>query len=448
MKILMLSTEGLGYVLGWQMCLEGHEVKMYIKNPEHRKGGDGFVPKVTSWKEELAWCDYVICDDTGWGKTNDAIRQLGIPVVGGTALSDAMEEDRETGQKMFEALGMEILPSQQFKKIDDAIKFVLKNPGKYVVKVSGKAQADKTLTYVGQMDDGSDIPHVLKHMASRKGLSIDAVQVQTCVTGVEVAIGGFFNGDEFLDPVFVNFEHKKLMGSRTEQSGIGPATGEMGTVGLWKDKGFKLYKETLDLFVSVLKKTGYCGYFDINCILEFDPSAEAMYRIRPLEDTCRFGWPTIPMQIETMKINDMGELFHGICTGTMSDFKVSYPYSVCVVIGVPPLPYKHKELAEEYSEGMPVLFRDPDCMDGIYPGDVYCAEGQWRVTGDMGYPVVCASGGDTIEEAQMKAYCNVQNVVVANRMYREDIGDLIPSKIMQIKSFLEHEVEESQEVTP
>jgi phosphoribosylamine--glycine ligase len=446
MNVLFLSNEGLGYVLGWQMIQEGHDVKMYIKNPEHRKGGNGFVPKVADWKIELEWADYVICDDTGWGKTLDAIRQMGIPVVGGTTLSDAMEEDRETGQKMFEALGMEILPSKQFKKIPEAIKFVSENPGKYVTKVSGKAQEDKTLTYVGQMDDGSDIGPILSHMASRKGMAIDSVQVQLCVSGVEIALGGFFNGEEFLDPVFVNFEHKKLMGSRTEQSGIGPATGEMGTVGIWKDKGFKLYNETLDLFVPVLKKTGYRGYFDINCILEFDPMAEGYYRIRPLEDTCRFGWPTIPMQIETMKINDLGELFYGIARGTNSDFKVSFPYSVCVVIGVPPLPYKHKELADQFSEDMPVLFRNPNLMDGIYPGDVYCIDDQWFVTGDMGYPIVCAAGGDDIPEAQMKVYEKVHNVVIANRMYREDIGDLVPEKIQQIKIFLEHEAPIIEEV--
>jgi phosphoribosylamine---glycine ligase len=438
MKILFLSNEGLAYVLGWRMAYEGHEVKFHTKKPEHKKGGDGFVPKTEDWKEDLKWCDYVICDDTGWGKVNDSIRQMEIPVVGGTTLSDAMEEDRATGQKMFKALGMETLQSRDFKDIKEAMNYVLENPRKYVVKVSGKAQEDKSLTYVGQADDGSDILPVLEHTS--KKLAVDSIQVQDAVSGIEVAIGGFFNGKDFLDPVSVNFEHKKLMPSRTEQAGIGPATGEMGTVNLWRDKGFALYGETLEKFVPVLKKTGYHGYFDINCILEFDPLVESMYHIRPLEMTNRFGWPTLPLQMETMKINDLGDLFYGMATGKVDNFRVTDPYSVCVVIGVPPLPYKHQELADDYSTDMPVTFRNPDALDGIYPGDVYMDDKNcWKITGDMGYPVVCAAGGDSIADAQLKAYEKVRNIIIPNAMWREDIGDLIPGKIMAINRFLQHE---------
>jgi phosphoribosylamine-glycine ligase len=144
--------------------------------------------------------------------------------------------------------------------------------------------------------------------------------------------------------------------------------------------------------------------------------------------------------METMKINDLGDLFYGMATGKVDNFRVTDPYSVCVVIGVPPLPYKHQELADAYSTDMPVTFRNPDSMDGIYPGDVYMdGEGTWKITGDMGYPIVCAAGGDSIAEAQMKAYEKVRNIIIPNAMYREDIGDLIPGKIMAINRFLQHE---------
>ena len=428
MNILFISSEGLGYVLGWQMIQEGHYVKMYIKEPQHRKGGDGFVPKVSGWEEHLEWADYVICDDVGWGKTNDAIRAMGIPVVGGTALSDAMEEDRATGQKMFKALGMDVLDSNEFKSVSDAIKFISKNPGKYVTKVSGHSQTNKMTTYVGQMDDGSDTIAVLGHMGE------GAVEVQEAISGVEVAVAGFFNGKEFIDPVNINFEHKKVANGGFEggQAGLGPQTGEMGTVMFHRDKGFKLYEQTIGLFVPYLRKMGYRGDFDINCIVQGD-------RIRPLEMTTRFGWPTICLQLETMKINDLGELFYGIARGSVSDFKVSHSYSMCVVVGCPPLPFKDQRLADEYSEDMPILFRNPDLMDGIYPGDAYCVDGQWRVTGETGCPIVCAAGADDLSEARMKTYEKVYNVVVPNKFYRTDIGEGVGLEMEKIKSLLSYE---------
>ena len=48
------------------------------------------------------------------------------------------------------------------------------------------------------------------------------------MTGVEVAVGAFFNGKEFVYPLNVNFEHKKLF-----PGNIGPSTGEMGTAMFW-----------------------------------------------------------------------------------------------------------------------------------------------------------------------------------------------------------------------
>lgn len=445
MNILFTSAQGNSFPLATEMISEGHAVKMWIKDKADKKLGNGFVPKVKDWQAELEWADLVICDDVGMGKQNDSIRRLGVPVVGGTVLSDALEENRGAGQRMFKALGMATLPYQTFKNLDEAIAYVRDNPRKYVVKVDGKAQNDKTLTYVGECEDGKDVEPVLFHM-KQKVSQVSTVQLQDRVLGVEVAIGGFFNGHEFLDPVFVNFEHKKLMPSRTEQAGVGPATGEMGTVGCWKDKGFQLYRETLERFVPVLSKEGYRGYFDINCIVEHrmveDPVTKLSSFKRviwPLEMTNRFGWPTLLLQMETMKINDLGELFHGIATGTMSDFKVSDHYSTCVVVGAPPLPYKHMELAENYSVGMPVIFGDPSLCDGIYPADCYLEDGQWKLVGDMGYVCVCAAGGETIEESKNRAYSKVPNVIVANKMYRIDIGDLVPLNLSSIKDLLEYE---------
>jgi phosphoribosylamine--glycine ligase len=346
-----------------------------------------------------------------------------------------MEEERATGQKMFKALGMDVLDSKEFKSVGEAIKYIEKTPNKYVVKVSGHSQTNKMTTYVGQMEDGSDTIAVLGHMGE------GSVQVQEAISGLEVAVAGFFNGKEFIDPVNVNFEHKKVANGGMEggQAGLGPQTGEMGTVMFHRDKGFKLYEQTIGLFVPYLKKMGYRGDFDINCILQWDPLISDGYRIRPLEMTNRFGWPTICLQLETMKINDLGELFYGIARGTVSDFKVSHSYSVCVVVGCPPLPFKSQDLADEYSEDMPVLFRSPDAMDGIYPGDVYCTEGQWRVTGDTGCPVVCAAGGDSLEEATQKAYSKVYNVVVPNKFYRTDIGESVGMSMESIKSLLSYE---------
>lgn len=440
MKILFISDEGNTYPLASMMETEGHEIRFFTKDKTEQLAGDGFVEKTDDYKKEIDWCDYVICDYAGFGKECDEIRAKGKPVVGGTELSDLMEEDRAAGQAAFKAVGMDVAESQEFTNIDEAIRYAQENPAKYVVKVSGKAQDDKMSTYVGQSEDGIDIPPVLENMKKKSEIAV--VNLQKCVEGVEIAIGGFFNGTDFLDPVCINFEHKKLMACRTSQAGLGPNTGEMGTVIRHMDKGFKLYEDTLQLFVPMLKKEGYHGYFDINCIIAYDMdqvSGAYTQKIVPLEMTNRFGWPMILLQMETMKINDLGDLFFGIANGKAKHFKTSYPYSCCVVIGVPPLPYDSDEIAEQ-SKGMPIIFKNGD-TDGVYPGDAHLDEDdQWILTGGKGYACVACGGGDNVMDAQRMAYERAHNIIVANKMYREDIGDLVQNQLDSIRTFLEYKI--------
>lgn len=100
-----------------------------------------------------------------------------------------------------------------------------------------------------------------------------------------MAVGAFFNGHEFVYPININFEHKKLFPGE-----LGVATGEMGTSMFWSSPN-KLFYETLHKMEKALRKEHYCGYIDINCIV----NGNGIY---PLEFTARFGYPTIAIQLE------------------------------------------------------------------------------------------------------------------------------------------------------
>ena len=97
----------------------------------------------------------------------------------------------------------------------------------------------KRRLFVGEEDDGQDVIRMLE--AYKKALSeeIKVFQLQRRVTGVEVAVGGFFNGKNFIYPINVNFEHKKLF-----PGDIGPPTGEMGTSMFWSGPN-QLFNQTL-----------------------------------------------------------------------------------------------------------------------------------------------------------------------------------------------------------
>ncbi len=245
-NFLFVSWDALIGDIAWQVLKEGHRVKYYIQDKSQHDIADGFVPKTDNWESEVAWADVVVFDDVlGQGELAAKLRGEGKPVVGGTPHTDRLEDDRQFGQEELKKAGVNIIPQENFTSFDDAIAYVESNPNKYVVKPSGEAQNKKQLLYVGEEDSGRDVVQVLNHYKSVWSEKIKEFQLQRRISGVEVGVGGFFNGTEFIHPINVNFEHKKLF-----PGNIGPPTGEMGC---YDDRTEVLTKDGWKLFRNVSK---------------------------------------------------------------------------------------------------------------------------------------------------------------------------------------------------
>lgn len=172
----------------------------------------------------MDWADVVVFDDVGFGKIAGSLRNKGKLVVGGSEYTDKLEEDRQFGQEEMKNAGMIVLPHWDFTDFDAAISFIKSNPGRYVFKPSGTISSDsKGILFLGQEEDGKDIIEVLEQNKIHWAKKITKFQLQKMVVGVEVAAGAFFNGEDFMYSVNINFEHKRLF-----PGDIGPYTGEMG----------------------------------------------------------------------------------------------------------------------------------------------------------------------------------------------------------------------------
>ena len=210
-KFLFISIDALISDIAWQVVKEGHKVKYYIQESEERDIADGFVPKTDDWKKDVDWADVIVFDDVlGHGTKAKKLRDQGKFVIGGTPYTDRLEDDRAFGQEELKKAGVPILPYKDFTSFDAAIKFVEENPGRYVIKPSGEASNVKGLLFIGEEEDGKDVLQVLGDYQRAWAKKIPLFQLQKRVQGVEVAVGAFFNGKEFIYPINVNFENKKL----------------------------------------------------------------------------------------------------------------------------------------------------------------------------------------------------------------------------------------------
>ena len=241
-NFLFVSVEALSTDLAWQLTKAGHSVRLFTKSQSEKDVGDGFVEKVEAWEPHKDWAEVIVFDDIGFGELAEKLRAEGKFVVGGSAYTDKLENDREFGQTELRDAGVSTLPSWNFTSFDEAIDFVKKNPDRYVIKPSGSAQNEKELLFVGEEEDGKDVEQVLEHYKMKWSNKIKVFQIQKYETGVEVGVGAFFNGSDFVFPININFEHKRLF-----PKNIGPSTGEMGCYDdkteVLTNEGWKLFKD-------------------------------------------------------------------------------------------------------------------------------------------------------------------------------------------------------------
>lgn len=408
-KFLFVTLDALIADIAWQVSKEGHEVKLYSENPEDQEVGEGFVPRVADWKAEVDWADIIVFDDVlGQGKKAAALRKAGKRVVGGTEYTDRLEDDRAFGQAELKALGIPVIPHMNFTSFDDAIAYVKQNPGRYVVKSSGEAQNMKSLLFIGEEESGRDVVYILDAYKKAWSKQIRSFQLQKRVVGVEMAVGAFFNGSEFVYPINVNFEHKKLF-----PGDIGPQTGEMGTLMFWSGPNH-MFNATLKKMEAKLAAEGYVGYIDLNCIV----NGNGIY---PLEFTARFGYPTISIQQEGIMM-PIGEFLYGLADGSLKKFRTKSGFQMGIRIVVPPFPFKDKKTFEVNSKDAVVMFKKP-LTEGIHIEDVKLVNGEWVITGTSGVILVVVGTGSTVRQAQKSVYAKVENIMVPNMYYRTDIGD-------------------------
>jgi len=237
---------------------------------------------------------------------------------------------------------------------------------------------------------------------------VKVFQLQKRVRGVEVAVGAFFNGNDFMLPINVNFEHKPLF-----PGNIGPATGEMGTCMYWSEPN-KIFRATLAKLRDKLAEEGYVGYMDVNCIV----NGQGIY---PLEFTARFGYPTISIQADGIAM-PMGDFFHGMADGSLSRFKTRSGFQIGLRIVVPPFPYDDPKTFSANSKDRVIIFRKPN-REGVHIEDVREVNGEWLITGHTGVVLIVTGMGPSVKQAQAQAYQRVRNVLIPNMYYRTDIGD-------------------------
>jgi phosphoribosylamine--glycine ligase len=202
----------------------------------------------------------------------------------------------------------------------------------------------------------------------------------------------------------------------------------MGTVVTYaRSKSF--FDRTLARMRPLLEENGYCGYINLNTIVNESG-------IWPLEFTCRFGYPGFAI-LDPLQRTSWAELFRAMLHRRVDRFETEPGFAVGLVITTPPFPYSREQVAE--AVGLPILFNgdlSPGERRNVHYGEVGLSDGVLVTTGISGYTLVVTGTGETIASARVRALALAEKVIVPNARYRRDIGDrLINGDFAKIDSW-------------
>jgi phosphoribosylamine--glycine ligase len=391
----------------------GHDVRTYVEDERWHDILRGSLKLTRDWKQDLDWLreddGIVIFERADAGELQDQLRRDGFNVIGGSAFGDRMENDRAFGQECMRAAGIRTVPVQEFNNFDAAIDFIERRPRRYVLKLNGADHAS-SCNLVGDMDRGEDISAILhRYKISWSEGPAPSFVLMDYVSGVEVGVGAYFNGESFLEPVVMDWEHKRFF-----PGDMGELTGEMGTLLTYRG-GETIFRITLAKMAEQLREGSYVGYININTIVDADG-------VWPLEFTCRFGYPGAAI-CSTLHLAGWDLLFRRMIDRDRLDFRTQPGFAAGVVLTVPPFP-----VAEEFSlqsKGLPILFRtNPTEEDWSHfqLSEVEKTANGLVTTGGTGSLMAVTGTGGTADEARKAAYRRCANIVVPGLRYRQDIG--------------------------
>jgi phosphoribosylamine--glycine ligase len=273
----------------------------------------------------------------------------------------------------------------------------------------------KNLNYVPHFPDGKDSLAVLRTYASNPILRKEKITLQKKIVGIEIGVARYFNGKDWVGPIEVNIEHKKMF-----TGDLGPSTSEMGTLAWYDNSENRLFNETLGKLKPYLQEIDFRGDIDINCIV----NDEGAYT---LEATPRLGSPAIYIHAEIHE-SPWAEFLKAVADGKEYDLQWKSGFGIAVLLAVPPFPFS-KEINEISPKNLPVYLEEAERVDkgkhlhfeGVSRDEKKPA-GEYYVSDGQGYVAYITSLAPTVEEARQKAQRLVESVYIPKMFYRNDIG--------------------------
>lgn len=419
MRIALSTYSMYGAWFTLRLIREGHDVDIYLTEPDYGNILQGIVPSPLLRKKgskgypDYGSYDLSIFDLTGRERQAEFSASV-CPTIGDGAFNCAVENDRMFGLEAMEECGIKVPPYQRFTELEAAKTFIKETGARYVFKPDGGQECDTETTYVSSSSEDM-LLNIDKLFTKTKEAPF---VLQEFIKGTEVAVEGYFNGVDFY-LVNVTLEEKKFM-----DGNHGPNTGCAGNLIFTLDQKAKLYTQGLRKMKKYLAKIGYSGMIDLNTIV-------AGGELYGLEWTPRFGYDASATLLN-MYGGNLGEMFLKISTGQVPEQNWKGEFGVGVRLSVPPYP---SEIKGQHPSGIPIEGLEKKNYQDTYMYDVMIEHGELVTAGHSGFIAVPLTYSDSIAGAWSKQNARLEEIKIPNCQRRTDLEKTTTDRYNELVQF-------------
>ncbi|WP_108395594.1 phosphoribosylamine--glycine ligase [Devosia submarina] len=415
MRVLVIGSGGREHALTWKIAQSPLLSKLFIAPGN---GGTGTIAEnvaldITDHKAIIDFCRLMAVDFVVVGPDAQVVAGLGddIRAAGIACFCPSKAAGQLEGSKSFtKALCDEMdIPTAAYARFDNeaaALAYLYTQGAPIVVKADGLA-AGKGVTVAMSVEEAEEA--IIDCFAGAFGASGASVVIEEFMEGEEVSLFVLCDGTDIL-PLTTAQDHKRAF-----DGDQGPNTGGMGAYSPAPVMTQEIYEQTLERIIwptvrgLARRGTPYQGVLYAGLMLTSDGP-------KLVEYNARFGDPETQVLMMRM-LSDLLPLLHATATGTLKDHQVAWKdqFALTVIMATQGYPGQVVNGSEiRGAEGL-----DNDHLQVFHAGTR--RDGK-RLLGSGGRVLCITALGQTVSEAQKRAYAGVEQIDWPEGFCRRDIG--------------------------
>ena len=415
MKVLVVGSGGREHAICWKLkqspkvtglfCAPGNGGIAQIARCVDVKATD--VDGMVKWAKENAM-DFVVVapdDPLALGMV-DTLEEAGIPAFGPRANAAVIEASKAFSKELMKKYHIPTARYETFTQLDKALDYIGEQGAPIVVKADGLALG-KGVVVAATVDEAKTAAREM--MEDKKfGQSGSAVVIEECMTGPEVTVLAFADG-EHVYPMPASQDHK-----RAYDGNRGPNTGGMGAISPPPQYTPEIAQRCVDeIFlptIAALKAEGrpFQGVLYFGLMLTPDGP-------KVVEYNARFGDPECQAVLSLLD-SDLMDIFAACREGTLDQLDLRWKDSAacCLVLASGGYPL-------DYRKGFPISgLEEAGKSAVVFHAGTAEKDGQIVTSGGRVLGVTALGG--TLEQAIDNAYAAAKPISFTDMHFRTDIG--------------------------